>query len=53
MDGLSTIASGLVSGSVADTVSMDVLKAVNNLTASQSALLFSSIGLGRSVDTYA
>lgn len=53
MDGLSNVASGLVSAGVADSVSMDVLKAVNNLSAVQSAMLFSSIGLGRTVDTYA
>jgi hypothetical protein len=53
MDGLSNIATGLASAGVTEGLNVDVLKAVNNLSAVQSALLFSSIGLGRSVDTYA
>lgn len=53
MDGLGNIATGLVSASVSEGLNVDVLRAVNNLSEVQSALLFSSIGLGRSVDTYA
>ena len=53
MDGLSNIATGLVSASVSDGLNVDVLRAVNNLSEAQSALLFSSIGIGRSIDVYA
>jgi len=52
------IASGLAStaslgSSVGGTIDTAVLKAVNNLGATQAALLFASIGLGSGVDSYA
>lgn len=50
---LSSIASGLAASSVTSGVNIGVLKAVQNLDQVQAGLLFSSIGLGGAVDTYA
>jgi hypothetical protein len=50
---ISDIASGLAAQSVTSGVNIGVLKAVQNLDQTQSALLFSSIGIGAGIDTYA
>ena len=50
---LSSIASGLAASSVTQGVDVGVLKAVQNLDQAQAALLFSSIGLGSQVNTFA
>ena len=55
---VSSIASGLGStaslgSSVGGIIDASLLKAVDNLSATQSALLFASIGLGSGVDTFA
>lgn len=50
---LGSIATGLVGQSVSNSVNVDVLKAVQNLEASQASMLAASIGLGAHVDAYA
>ncbi len=50
---LQSIASGLAAASVTQGVNVSVLKATQNLDATQAALLFASIGLGASVDAHA
>ncbi len=50
---IQSIASGLAAQSVTDGISVGVLKAVQNLDATQSAILFSSIQIGRNVNTFA
>jgi hypothetical protein len=50
---LESIASGLAAGSVSSSVNIGVLNAVNTLDQSTAAVLFSSLGIGGGVDTYA
>ena len=50
---LSSIASGLAAASVSQSVDVGVLKAVQNLDAATSSLLFASIGLGTGIDAFA
>ena len=53
MDGLSSIASSLAAANVADGVNTSLLRSVNNLAQVQTSLLFASLGIGNSIDTYA
>lgn len=50
---LSSIATGLAAASVSQSVDVGVLKAVQNLDAATSSMLFASIGLGAGVDAFA
>ena len=50
---LSGIATSLAASSVSQSVDVGVLKAVQNLDAVTSAMMFASIGLGTGVDAFA
>ena len=50
---LSGIATGLAAASVSQNVDVSVLKAVQNLDAATSSMLFASIGLGTGIDAFA
>lgn len=50
---LSGIATGLAAASVTQGVDIGVLKAVQNLDAATSAMMFASIGLGTGIDALA
>lgn len=53
MDGIESIANGLVASSVSASLNIGLLKSVDNLSEIQSAVLFSSIGIGGHIDAYA
>lgn len=50
---LSSVATGLAAAGASNGINIGVLKAVNNLAETQSAILFASIGLGASVNALA
>lgn len=50
---LGSIATGLVSANVGNSINVDLLKSVQNLDKSQASLLAASLGLGANVDAYA
>ncbi len=50
---LSGIATSLAMTSVAQSVDVGVLKAVQNLDAASSAMMFASIGVGTGIDAFA
>ena len=53
MDGVESIANGLVASSVGGNINADLLKSVDNLDKIQAAVLMSSLGIGTHIDAYA
>lgn len=50
---LASVASGLAAADPTGTIGTSVLRSVNNLAETQTAILFSSIGLGANVNALA